>query len=111
MADPKNPELLELPSDLREEALACGAPIELMGRIYRRGFNAKVGETGEFPYGKMNPSDQGELTVAVAADPALGVIKFMFGKPVAWLALPVGHARQLAKVLLEKAAEIEKKMS
>jgi hypothetical protein len=35
--DPKG-ELLELPADLREEALACGAPIELMGRIYQRGF-------------------------------------------------------------------------
>jgi len=111
VADPKNPELLELPADLRDEALACGAPVELMARIYRRGFNAKIGGTGEFPYGKMNPSDQGELTVGVAADPSTGTIKFMFGKPVAWLALPVAHARQLAKVLLEKAAEVEKKIS
>jgi len=109
--NPKSPELLELPNDLREEALACGAPIELLTRIYRRGFNAKVGATGEYSYGKLNPADQGELTVAVAADPANGVIKLMFGKPVAWLALPVGHVRQLAQVLLEKATELEKKLS
>lgn len=45
----------------------------------------------------MNPTDEGELRLAVAVDQGNVVINF--GKPVVWLALPPQAARQLAELL------------
>ena len=53
----------------------------------------KLGATGKFPRGKIYNDDEGELRLAVAADPANGVIKIYFGKPVAWIGLPVAEAQ------------------
>jgi hypothetical protein len=66
-----------------------------------------VGETGAFPYGKADATDEGELRMALAADHANAIIRIEFGKPVAWLGLPVREARELADKLIVKAAEVE----
>jgi hypothetical protein len=70
--------------------------------------NFKLGATGRFPYGRTGPDDEGELAAALAVDRANGVIRIEFGKPVGWLSLPSGHARALAKILLEKADELDR---
>ena len=105
----------EIPADLRKELLECAAAkqisLEWLVNLYRRGFNAKMGATGQHPYGKLNRTDEGELAVALAVDKRNGVIKLEFGKPVAWLALPSTHARQLAKVLLESAEQLDRTRS
>ena len=84
--------MAEIPTDLREELLKYAAEkqvsLEWLVGLYRRGFNAKIGATGQFPYGKLRHDDQGELSVAMAADSQQGVVRMIFGKPVAWLALP-----------------------
>lgn len=67
-----------------------------------------LGETGRAPYGKLDEHDEGELRMALAADSPAGVVRVMFGKPIAWLALPSGEARQFAAMLIEKADEIDK---
>lgn len=73
--------------------------------------NFKLGATGRFPRGKAGDTDEGELRFAIAADHSEGIVRVEFGKPVAWLGLPVNEARALAKLLLEKADEIEKRKS
>lgn len=111
MADP-NELTFEIPEDIRKELMQCAVEkqisLDWLIGLYRRGFNAKMGATGQFPYGKLGKHDQGELTVAMAADRRQGVIRLEFGKPVAWLALPAAHARQMAKLLLEKADELDR---
>jgi hypothetical protein len=111
---------LELPSDLRDEVKAMAAktktPVAWFVALYRRGFAAKLGATGEFPYGKLSAptgasEDEGELAMALAADPQHGIIRLVFGKPVAWLALPPMQARHLATLLMEKADQVERKLS
>jgi hypothetical protein len=103
---------VELPDDVRKEIQKYAAEkqisYEWLVDLYRRGFNAKIGATGQFPFGKMRPDDQGELAIAMGTDVKNGVVRMEFGKPVAWLALPASQARQLANLLLEKAAELEK---
>jgi len=108
MSDSKE---VELPADLRQEAIEKNVPLDLLIRVYRRGFNSQIGATGQFPYGDLGEHDEGELAMAIAADPQHGVVRMLFGKPVGWLALPAGHARQLAKMLMEKANELERKLS
>lgn len=105
----------ELPADLRKELLECATAkqisLDWLINLYRRGFNAKMGATGQYPYGKLRKDDEGELTVAMAVDARQGVIRMEFGKPVAWLALPSGHARHLAKMLVSSADELDRKLS
>ena len=68
----------------------------------------KLGATGNFPRGQADPQDEGELKLALATDRANGIIRVVFGKPVAWLGLPSEEARQLAALLIEKADELDR---
>jgi hypothetical protein len=69
----------------------------------------KLGATGKFPYGKADEHDEGELTLALAADHQNGIVRVLFGKSIVWLGLPSSHARQLAQMLIEKADEIDRR--
>lgn len=105
----------ELPEDLRAEVLNLvtthGVPLEALIALYRRGINAKIGATGQFPFGKLGTDDDGEFAVAIAVDAKRGVVRLHFGTPVTWLALPAKHCRRFAAMLAEKAGELERKMS
>lgn len=110
MNTPNHESLFEIPDDLRQEMMACAVqkqvPLDWLINLYRRGFNAKIGATGNFPL-NLGPSNEGELSMAVGIDPRNGVIRMVFGKPVEWLALPASHARRMARLLLKKADELE----
>ncbi len=69
----------------------------------------KLGATGNYPYGAADSDDEGELRLALAADHRNGIVRIVFGKPIAWLGLPVREARNLAGALLEKVDEIERR--
>ena len=71
----------------------------------------KLGATGQFPRGKLDLTDEGELQMALAAEVRMGVVRIAFGKPIAWVALPAHQARELAGLLIEKAEEVEKGQS
>jgi hypothetical protein len=45
--------------------------------------------------------------MALAADHANGIVRLDFGKPVGWLGLPSAHARELARLLIEKADAVD----
>jgi hypothetical protein len=63
----------------------------------------KPGPTGRFPDGKISWDDEGELKIGVAYDPAINQVRFEFGKPVAWLAMPSMDAVNLAMLILKAA--------
>ena len=64
------------------------------------------GETGRFPRGKLNASDEGEIQLGVTTHG--GTVILAFGKEVAWLGLPPQQARELARALIAKADEATK---
>jgi len=69
----------------------------------------KLGATGAYPYGKTDATDEGELRMALAADPQNGIVRIEFGKPIAWLGLPSRQARELAAALIDKADDLDKR--
>lgn len=68
---------------------------------------SKFGATGRHPYGSVGPDDEGELRLGMAADHAHGIVRIVFGKPVGWLGLPTNEAREFARMLIEKADELD----
>jgi len=69
----------------------------------------KLGATGNYPRGKADDTDEGELQLAVAVDAQMAIIRIAFGKPVAWIGLPAQEARALAAMLTEKADELDRR--
>ncbi len=59
-----------------------------------------IGASGRFPQGKLDDTDEGELTLAIGYDKLNGVVRLEFGKPVAWMGLPPRKAKDLAEKLL-----------
>ena len=62
-----------------------------------------LGATGNYPNGKLDPTDQGELRLMISHSADGQIIRLDFGKPTAWIGLPKEHAMQLAVLLLEHA--------
>lgn len=71
----------------------------------------KLGPTGKYPQGKADESDDGEIRMALAADPGAGIVRIIFNTPTAWLGLPSLEARGLARLLIEKADELDRRQS
>jgi len=67
----------------------------------------EVGPTGEFPKGKMNAHDEGELVLRVGRTEE-GKVVLEFGKSIAWLGMDPEDAKALAESLVTHAAEAEK---
>ena len=65
----------------------------------------KIGPTHTFPDGKLNPSDEGGLQIAMFIDENNVIINF--NTPVAWLGLPKKEALGLAKDIIKIANELE----
>ena len=65
----------------------------------------KLGALGTFSEGKLNPSDQGDLALAITWDERNQVVRLDFGKPVAWFAMSAHDARVIAEMILEKAEQ------
>jgi hypothetical protein len=55
----------------------------------------------EFPRGKLNSTDEGQLALKVSS--GKGAIRVDFNKPVAWLGLGAAGARELAAMLIKHA--------
>jgi hypothetical protein len=68
-----------------------------------------VGPTGDFPDGKLDDADKGELVFAVGHDDQ-GNVYVEFGEPVAWVAMPRAQAVELARLLLTHAGVKEVKI-
>lgn len=66
----------------------------------------KIGATGQFPAGRYNEQDQGEIAFAVGADKANAKVLIKFGTPVGWLGMGADEAERLGDLLKEKAKAI-----
>lgn len=66
-----------------------------------------LGPTGRFPLGKISDSDDGEIRIAIAADPTTKTIIFNFGTLVRWIAFPREDAKKLAEVIVQRLRELE----
>lgn len=58
--------------------------------------------------GRVGATDEGDLAIAVAADPAKGIVIIDFGKNLSWLGMGPEQAVHLAKMLIEKARAVSK---
>ena len=61
----------------------------------------KVGATGRYPQGKLDESDEGELTLAVTRTG--DVIRIDFGKSIEWIAMSPEDAAGFAQLLMQHA--------
>jgi len=71
----------------------------------------KLGPTGNFPRGKVSDDDAGELAIGVGIDVPNGIVVVNFGTPVQWLGFSPTQSREIADMLIAKAAELESKLS
>lgn len=59
----------------------------------------KLGATGNFPDGKVNESDEGEIMVGITSIEDRVILNF--GKPVHWIGFTKGQAKQISESLLK----------
>lgn len=64
----------------------------------------KLGETNDFPRGKMNDSDEGGINIAIFEQDKTVIIDF--GKELSWLGLDADTAEQLGNQLIKNANSI-----
>lgn len=64
-----------------------------------------------YPHGRISSDDQGELRIAIAADPVQKVIRIEFGKDIRWLGFDPDAARAFAKMINDKVNDLEKHSS
>lgn len=51
--------------------------------------------------GKLAEADEGDLAMAVGSDPASGLVRIDFGKPVRWLQMEAPEAVELIQTLIK----------
>lgn len=64
----------------------------------------KFGSSGDFPRGRLNADDEGDLQFGITTKDKTIIVDF--GKPVAWLGLDKATALQLGAILIERAREL-----
>lgn len=62
---------------------------------------SKLGATGEFPDGKIQENDEGQIRVAITQKDGRVVIDF--GKQITWIGFTKEEAKGLAELLLKHA--------
>jgi hypothetical protein len=78
----------------------------LLGEMRRAQVGSGLGATGQFPRGKLAEEDEGEIKIAIAADPKSQTIIIDFGKPTAWIGFTAEQAIEIAETLQAKAWEL-----
>ena len=66
-----------------------------------------IGKRGTFSRGKIHPSDEGDLSMAIGHSASEVVIQF--GTPVGWLGLEPDKAEAFANLILQHAKAIRGK--
>ena len=66
----------------------------------------RLGATGQFPQGKIDKTDEGEIAIAIAIGHRQNKVIINFGKPVAWIGFDKKQALQIAESLRTHAEQI-----
>jgi len=66
----------------------------------------KLGPTGDFPHGKLNPDDEGGLKIAISQEK--GVVRIDFSEPTAWIGLPPNLALEFAAAIARHALALKR---
>lgn len=66
----------------------------------------RLGATGKYPEGKLNPHDEGEIKIAIYR--SKGKVIVNFGKEVKWFGVNAGQAIELGKTLVKHGKKILK---
>lgn len=61
----------------------------------------KIGATGNFPDGKLNSSDEGEIQIGIKQID--GRVVMNFGKPIEWIGFTKEQAVQIAESLIKNS--------
>jgi len=69
--------------------------------------SSPLGATGEFPEGKIDDSDQGELALGIKVDHEKNVVIMNFGTRVVWVGIPKEQALEMGQSLIDKANELQ----
>lgn len=91
----------------------CGAEMKTNKNAQKDKFmknEQKIGATGEFPDGKLNEHDEGELAVAITSDPKSRRIIMEFGKEIACIAMTPEEADGFGDLLKRRATELTVKI-
>lgn len=67
----------------------------------------RLGKTGEHPRGRLTPTDEGGIRIAVGSKN--GAVVIDFGTPVAWIGFSPQEARQIAESLVKHADHLNGK--
>lgn len=79
-----------------------------MGELFnqqRANVRPVLGATGQFPEGKLNDDDEGEIRIAIGSTE--GKVVMDFGKPVAWIGFTPEQARDVSELLLKQIEVLE----
>lgn len=79
---------------------------EEANRLAQMAEQLKLGATGEFPKGRLNSSDEGELKLDVTHD--RGKVIVHFGKPILWIGFTKEEAAVLADLIMKHAHELNR---
>lgn len=81
------------------KCLRCGAGNEwLEGDVPKK--------TREYPNGRLGPTDDGAVAIAVAQDIEAGVVRIEFAEPLKWTAMPPKLAFQFAAMIVQAARAV-----
>lgn len=61
----------------------------------------QLGATGNFPNGKLTKNDEGEIRIAIGTKDNCVVMDF--GNPTAWIGFQPDQAREIGRLLIQKA--------
>ena len=78
----------------------------LVELIRAQALKDRLGATGNFPAGKIDKTDEGEIRFAIAADPTTRKVIINFGKPVAWMGMEKDQAIAIGETLIARAKEL-----
>ncbi|AMV20438.1 hypothetical protein VT03_21245 [Planctomyces sp. SH-PL14] len=62
----------------------------------------------EYPNGRLNASDDGEVAFKIGGDGERGVVVIDFGKPVTWVGMTPQQAVEMAQLMIKNAREVSK---
>lgn len=66
----------------------------------------RLGPTDQHPEGKLSPSDDGEIRIAVGVEK--GKIVLHFGEPTMWIGMTPEQATEIAGLMIQKARALSR---